>query len=315
MHISTDGIAPETTDPRRPRWVTALLVILPLWLIASGIGAMWYYFIHEEKMERESQTRFARAVSEPMLADDLDKIVTLIGERNTTTEAAGIGLMRAASMIEGTLGPSNTGYKVRRERTDTSWPMLVVTLEGRARAAPALWVVTSYDSPPGSAGAEANASGVAATLAAAQAVANDQPAINIHFAFLPHANDPSSPVFETTERLTRLMGDPSSVATVLSVEAMGAGESLWLSSTAPDPMALNLAEGLGEIRQPATSNPDSHPELAETLSQLGFPAIRVSTRAVLTPDEADDAPPASATLAASAGRLIELIRRCATSPQ
>jgi hypothetical protein len=43
---------------------------------------------------------------------------------------------------------------------------------------------------------------------------------------------------------------------------------------------------------------------------MNLPAVRVATRPLLTPDEKDDRLPFAPTVAASTGRLIELIRRC-----
>jgi hypothetical protein len=47
------------------------------------------------------------------------------------------------------------------------------------------------------------------------------------------------------------------------------------------------------------------------LFQMNLPAVRVSTRPLLLPDEADEKLPFAPTVAASTGRLIELVRRCA----
>ena len=43
---------------------------------------------------------------------------------------------------------------------------------------------------------------------------------------------------------------------------------------------------------------------------MNLPAVRVATRPLLLPDEADDQLPFAPTVAAATGRLIELIRRC-----
>jgi hypothetical protein len=42
---------------------------------------------------------------------------------------------------------------------------------------------------------------------------------------------------------------------------------------------------------------------------MGHPTIRISTRPMLLPDEADNKVPFAPTLAASTGRFIELVRR------
>ncbi|NQX00219.1 hypothetical protein HQ447_06130 [bacterium] len=296
---------------RRPRWVTFLLVLLPLWLVGSGGAALWYYFHLEKKEARVEQERFAQAVSTPLLADDLRKIVEIIGERNASSEVAAANLSRAASMIEGLLGPTNTGYAVRRTNGPAKWPLLQVTLTGKNPQVPAVWVLTTYDSRAGSRGAEANASGLAATLAAAQAVARDKPAASVHFVFLPHANDLESPVVETAAKWVELAKSAGPPKAVLCVDAMGGGENLWLSSRETTAAPLGLVSGLGAVygAEVVCLADDNDP--ASMLFEMGLPAVRVATRARLAADEPDERIPFAPTVTASAGRLIELIRRCA----
>ena len=293
---------------RRSPWVIFLLVLLPVWLVASGIGALWYYFHREKKQALVEQERFVQAVSAPLLADDLRKIVEVIGERNASSETAAANLSRTASMIEGLLGPSNTGYLVRRTNGPGKWPILQVTLAGKNPQAPAVWVLSSYDSRAGSRGAEANASGLAATLAAAQALARDKPNFPIHFVFLPHANDLESPVVETAAKFAELAKSPKAI---LCVESMGAGEPLWLSSRDVTAAPLKLVSGLGAVYGAEVICLGEDTDLASTLFEMNLPAVRVATRPLLLPDEADDQLPFAPTVAAATGRLIELIRRCA----
>lgn len=293
--------------PRRPRWVTVLLIVLPAWLITSGAAALWYYFQLEEKQALVQQERFAQAVSTPLLADDLRKIVEIIGERNPSSESAAEGLSRTASMIEGLLGPSNTGYAVRRHTGPAQWPLLQVTLAGKIPTAPPIWVITSYDSRPGSRGAEANASGLAATLAAAQALATDKPGPAIHFVFLPHSNDPTSPLPETAQTFAQIANAAGPPAAVLCIEAMGADTTLWLTSPDVSASPLELAAGLGKVYPTA----DGATDLASRLFEIGLPTVRVATRPPVTAGEEDDRLPFAPTVAAATGRLLDLIRRCA----
>jgi hypothetical protein len=299
------------TPSQRPVWMTLLLVLLPLWLVGSGGGAMWYYFHREKKEALVEQERFAQNVSTPLLADDLRKIVEVIGERNASSESAAANLSRAASMIEGVLGPSNTGYTVRQIKGPAKWPLLQVTLTGRDPQAPAVWVLTSYDSRAGSRGAEANATGLAATLAAAQALARDKPKVSVHFVFLPHANDLESPVVETAAKFLELAKPAGPPKAMLCVESMGAGEPLWLSSRETTATPLNLIAGLGAVYGAEVVCLGDDTDLASTLFEMNLPAVRVATRPLLLADEADDRLPFAPTVTASTGRLIELIRRCA----
>ena len=50
-------------------------------------------------------------------------------------------------------------------------------------------------------------------------------------------------------------------------------------------------------------------DLASSLFEMDLPAIRLSTRPTLLPDEKDDKAPFAPTVAASAGRLVELVVR------
>ena len=293
--------------PKRSRWVTLLLVLLPIWLIASGAGALWYYYYREKQEALVEQERFARAVSTPMLADDLRKISEVIGERNLGEPA---NLSRVAAMIEGLLGPANTGYAVRKNRGPLEWPLFQVTLTGLNPAAPAVWVVTTYDSPAGSRGAEANATGLAATIAAAQALAGDRPAVSVHFVFLPHANHAESPVLETAVKFNELVKSAGTPAAILCIEAMGAGEPLWLSSRDTTAAPLGKVSGLGKVYGAEVICLGEDTDLASILFEMNLPAVRVSTRAVVAAGEKDDRLPFAPTVAASTGRLIDLIRRC-----
>jgi hypothetical protein len=292
----------------RPRWVVILLVVLPLWLFVSAGGAVWYFLHREKKAAAVEQQRFSRAVSATALEDDVRKLVNLVGERNTTSASAAKNLTRAASMIEGSLGPSNIGYAVKRTSGPGEWPLLHVRIRGKNADAPGVWVVCAYDSRQGRPGAEANATGVAAMMAAAQALAVETPYRNIHFAFLPHGNDPASPGLETARKFAELSGKPS---VVLCVEAMGAGAELWLSSRDTAAAPLSMTVGIGSVKGAEVICAGDDSDLASKLFEIGLPAVRVATRPLVGADEPDAALPAATTLAAASGRLVELIRRCA----
>jgi hypothetical protein len=290
---------------KRPRWLVVLLVVLPVWLLLSGAAGIWWFLLREKQEEIRGQQRFARMVSEKSLADDLRKITDIIGERHASSEKGSTGLTRAAAMIEGLLGPSNTGYTIQRVRGPATWPLIHVSLPSEKNNAPPLWIVTSYDSRPGSPGVEANATGLAATLAAAQAVAADSPACAVHFVFIPHANDPASPVSETSAALRDLIATGGASRLVLCVEAMGGGgEELQLGARDGAAIPLEQTRGLASVS-------DSGPGLADTLAASGLPAVRVASRPPIAADDPDNRVPSPAAVAAASGRLIELIRRCA----
>ena len=296
---------------KRVSWMPVMLVALPLWLVASGAFAMWYYFRQERAESLVEQARFATSVSQSLIGDDLRKMVEVIGERHGSSESGAKNLTRAAAMIEGLLGPTNAGYAISKIRGPGEWPLIQVTLRGKDPQLPEVWVVSSYDSRPGSKGVEANATGLVATLAAAQAMAADQPRASVHFVFIPHANDLDSPVMETLTKLREIIGE---AAAILCVEAMGAGDQLWISSRDAEARTLGLIDGLGSVRGAEVVCLGDDVDTASVMFEMGLAASRVATRPMVIASESDDQLPSVATLAASTGRLIELIRRCAAAP-
>lgn len=297
-----------TPEKSRRKWTPLLLVILPAWLILSATIGIWLLFRHEKKESEKEQARFAQAISTPLLADDLKKIVTVIGDRNPSSEQAAANLSSIASMIEGQLGPSNIGFAVKKHRGPAKWPILQVTIRGKSEEAP-VWVVTSYDSRPGTRGAEANGSGLAATLSTVQALATDTPRHSVHFVFLPHANDPESPVVENATLLKKLIEDSSPSTSILVVEAMGDAETLWLTSRDTDAFPLTMVSGLGKVVGAEVACLGDDQDLASVLFEMNLPAVRVATRAILTHNEPDDREPFPPTVSAATGRLVELVRR------
>lgn len=290
---------------RRSPWITVLLVGLPVWLAVSAVIALWLYFRAEEAEEVKVQARFVQPISAPAIADDLKKFVEVIGERNTSSEAAAAALGRATSMIEGLLGPSNTGFRTRRERGPADVPLIYASVAGKSPNLPAVWVIAAYDSPEGSRGAEWNASGLAATLAAAQAFAGDQPRRTVQFLFLPHFNEAGGPVEASLEILRKLIASNGGASMVLAVEAMGGGEELWLAPDSSLPVEVPFPGRALAAEEAPLAGGES---LAGSLTAIGLPALWVSTRKPLTAGASDDRPPFAGTVAMSAGALLDLIR-------
>jgi hypothetical protein len=285
-----------------------LLVLLPLWLVGSGLYALVRYFKKEEAAAVLDAQRFSQTVSATAIADDMRKLVEVIGERNTNTPER---LSATAAMLQGLLGPSNIGYEVRLLAGPAEFPVLQITLPSLKSAAAPVWVITSYDSPAGSQGAEKNASGVTATVAAAQALASTRPERPVHFLFLPHANEADAPLVETALIAARLVQAAPAPRAVLCVEAMGAAETLVLSSRDTGALPEGAFAGLGEILGAEGVCLGDDFELSGTLFQMNLPALRVATRPTLLPGEKDDRVSFAPTLAASTGRLIEFVNRLA----
>jgi hypothetical protein len=292
------------TKGRSP-WITVLLVGLPLWLAASAGIALWLYFRAEQSQEQDQQVRFVTPISASSIADDLRKFVEVIGERNTSNAAAKAGLNSVASMIEGQLGPSNTGFRIQHELGPANWSLIYITILGKQPSLPAIWVVTPYDTRAGSRGGEWNSSGLAATLAAAQAFAGDTPSRTVHFLFLPHFYDTEGPVGPTVETLRALVEKAGGASTMLAVEAMGGSEELWIGPGAKLP---EIADGIGRSPSPLDLGGMSEQTLAGRLAGAALPATRISTRGLPRPEETDERTPFAGTVAVSAGELLKLIR-------
>lgn len=304
----------EDSAPRRDRRVFLLLWLLPLWLVASsGIG-MWFYFRKQAATQQEEQMKFATQVSKEGLQKDMANLLDFVGERHGASPVGVQGMNRVAAMIEGSLGPGNAGYKVERVRAPEteagSWPIFVATLPGTDGKVDPLWVIAGYDTRPDSPGAEANASGVASVLAAANAIANKKPHRAVSFAFLPHAYEPDSLVMETLEALRKRMGTASEV---LVVESTGAAKELMVSSRDAENRALVQVKGLGEVVGAESICLEDDFDLSSVLFETGLPAVRVATRPVVKFDEVDASAPDPAIHAASTGALVTLIGRLSDS--
>ncbi|MGJ8632850.1 MAG: hypothetical protein ACSHX7_02940 [Luteolibacter sp.] len=286
--------------------VPILLIILPLWLIASGAFALVKYFKDEKATELASQKRFAQSVSISDIEDNLKKIITFIGERNTSEPER---LSATSSMIQGLLGQSNIGFEVFTTKGPADFPLIQVTIPSANEDAAPVWLITSYDSPLGSTGAEKNATGIVATIATAQALAADQPAHPIRFLFIPHANEAESPLVETATIVKDLINSRPTAKAILCVEAMSAAEPLILSSRDTEVYPTTEFNGLGEILGAEITCLGDDFDLASTLFEMNLPALRVATRPTLLPEEKDEKLPFAPTLAASTGRLIELVQR------
>jgi len=294
------------TPEKSARWYPMILVGLPLWLAVSAGGALWHYF---HKQEREAETRraaFAREISVASLADDLRKFTGLIGERHIGDGEPSVNLSRTASMIEGVLGPSNTGLEIRRVRGPGDWPLIETSIPSRRPGAESVWVITGYDGPPGSMGGQFNASGLSAVIAVAQAAANDLPERHLRFLFLPHMHDPAAPVGDTLRIAAEAITARGQVDRVFWVEAMGSAADLVLTANQPELLPVDQLSDLGAVA-PGMHGLEIHDGVPAWLPDA---IVRVSTRGPYLEGEAD-AEVSPALVADTAGKLLELLRRVA----
>lgn len=298
----------ETIPEARPsRWVPIFLIVLPLWLALSAGGALWYYFYKKDREAESRQAAFAREISTASLGDDLRKFTTFIGERHAGEGDPSINLMRAASMIEGLLGPSNTGLEIRRVRGPGQWPLLETSIPSRRPGAKSVWIITGYDAPAGNAGGELNASGVAAVIAAIQAAASDMPERHLRFLFLPHLYDSDAPIGDTLRIAAETITARGEVDAVLWVEAMGDANDLILRANQPDVLPVEQLADLGSV-SPGTHGLEIHDQVPGWLIDA---IVRVSTREPRPLDQVDSGIPSPGSTADAAGKLLELMRRLA----
>ena len=123
-------------------------MVLPVGVVLGTIIFMFMYFY----LEREDEKNHAVIVSHGLRVSDLedmvDKFTSRIGEREIETEAGRAGLLRAASMIEGRLGPQNVGYPVRRSEGEAAhgllWKSLSVEILGEERPQEVIFAAVSY---------------------------------------------------------------------------------------------------------------------------------------------------------------------------
>lgn len=297
----------------RPKWLTLILVLTPLWLIVSASFAIHHRVTSEASEKQRPRNQFSRSISANEIGDDLRKITTWIGERHPSGDAPAKNLTRTAAWIEGLLGPSNTGYLIEKKQGPLQWPILMAKLPGKDANSSAVWVISTYDSKPGSNGVEANATGLVASIAAARALAGNEVNTNIHFVFLPHFNAPASPRMETAALLKNLISENPPPKAVLCIEAMGAQAALQASSRDATLLANLPLHDLATAVEPDPTCLDDDNDLASVLFEMGLPATRIATRPPLASDEPDDRMPAEATIAQVAVYLTELIKRCDNS--
>ncbi|MCF6313444.1 MAG: M28 family peptidase [Verrucomicrobiales bacterium] len=152
------------------------LVGLPAGLIlitaASFIYTEWF-MPRQAKRPDARERQFAQMMRKEVNRKDLESYVRVlaedIGERHTGELES---LQAAAFFIESSLGASNMGYRVQRQKYTAGeqevWN-LEVTVPGNGKSEEVVVIGAHYDTVAGSPGADDNASGVAALLSLANA--------------------------------------------------------------------------------------------------------------------------------------------------
>ncbi len=186
----------DNASQRHRRVVTGLLVALPVWLVLSTAIGLWLWNRARQSDRAIEPAKFATAISAGVLEGDLRKLRDVVGGRGCTTPERAEALLRAAAMIEGSLGPLNAGYRVEMstgpETPNGRFPVIVVELPGGQGGT--VMALVAYDSGLGGEELAADSRRLASMLAVASAVAGESPQRPLRFVFLPHGNEAGAPL-------------------------------------------------------------------------------------------------------------------------
>lgn len=186
----------DNASQRHRRVMTGLLVALPVWLVLSTAIGLWLWNRARQSDTAVEPAKFATAISAGVLEGDLRKLRDVVGERGCATPDRAEALLRAAAMVEGSLGPLNAGYRVEMttgpETPNGRFPLIGVELPGGEGSA--VVALVAYDSGPGGEDLAADSRQLASLLAVASAVAGESPQRPLRFVFLPHGNEAGAPL-------------------------------------------------------------------------------------------------------------------------
>lgn len=290
--------------------VRIFILGLPAGLIITGIIAMFVYFrIDKTREQIEARVLVSKALNEADLRSQVRTLATSIGPRHTDAPET---LSSARKYIQSTLGPANLGYRVSREefvKNGQTWHHLVIDLPGKdtKRWDEIVVVAANYDTAPGSPGADASASGVAALMSLAQSFAGASLDRTLRFVVTVH----DAPPFAGTEDMGSLEYAATmsrrheKIIAVVTLEGMGYYTDAANSQKLPtgpsvaypeqgnflaiiaNPAARSLTESLQPVLAKASSlplelefSPSAGPLLGDSLAwafdHAGFATIRIT---------------------------------------
>ena len=172
-------------DNKSPRVYKILLMILPVGVVIGTIVFMFMYCYLEREDEKNHAVIISHGIRISDFEDMVGKFTDRIGQRNIDTEQGRTGLRRAASMIEGRLGPQNVGYPVARSKGEAAhgflWKSLSVEILGQKNPDEVVFAMVSY----AGAGEDADANTVSTLMVLASSMARENPNRTIRFVFTP----------------------------------------------------------------------------------------------------------------------------------
>jgi hypothetical protein len=175
----------EFDSSKSPRVYKVLLMALPVGVVVGTIIFMFMYFYLEREDERNHAVIVSHGLRVSDLEDMVDKFTDRIGERDLETEQGRVGLKRAASMIEGRLGPQNVGYPVKKCEGQAAygllWKSLAVEIRGEDKPDEVVFAAVSYSG----AGNVADANSVSTLMMLSASMAREKAARTLRFVFLP----------------------------------------------------------------------------------------------------------------------------------
>jgi len=212
----------------QPRIYKFLLMVLPVGVVIGTIVFMFMYFYMEREEERNHSVIASYGLRFDDLEDMVGKFTDRIGVRDHATAEGRRGLKRAASMIEGRLGPQNVGYPVKKGEgvaiDGLLWKSLWVDLRGESSPDEVVLATVSY----AGAGEVADANCVSTLMMLASSMARDQPSKTIRFVFLPMDQSPKE---QNKWLLARCLAPGETCAGILGLKTMDrkpqAGGSDW----------------------------------------------------------------------------------------
>lgn len=162
-----------------------LIMVLPVGVVIGTAIFMYMYFYMERKDNEVQSVIVSRDMKVDELSGLVEKFTERIGLRDIDSEKGRKGLQRAASMIEGSLGPQNLGLTVTKAAGEPAhgllWKGLSVDIRGVSKPDEVVIAAVSYSG----AGHVSDANTVSSMMMLINSMAREKPVKTIRFVFLP----------------------------------------------------------------------------------------------------------------------------------
>ncbi|MBK1853547.1 hypothetical protein JO972_01110 [Verrucomicrobiaceae bacterium 5K15] len=218
-----------------PRIYKVILMILPVGVVIGTIIFMYMYFHNERRDEQNHAVIASHGLRVDDLQDMVGKFSNRIGVRAVDSEEGRRGLVAAASMIEGRLGPQNVGFPVKKSEGQAShgrlWKALWVDIRGSEDPESIIFAAVSFSG----AGEMADANTVSSMVMLASTMAREVPERTIRFVFLPLDLSPSE---QNRWLLERCLNDGERCDGIVGLKEMqgelAVGDGAWQAEAGSD---------------------------------------------------------------------------------